>query len=51
MIKKFRAVYSFELSHGPGGKKGYWFIDVKKDGVVVRGKDSGESAWLCAVLK
>lgn len=41
MVKKFKAIYSFELSHGPGGKSGVWFVDVKKDGVVLRGKSTG----------
>lgn len=41
MVKKFKAIYCFELSNGPGGKKGVWMIDVKKDGIVVRGKSSG----------
>lgn len=41
MVKKFKAVYCFELSNGPGGKTGVWFVKVKKEGVVLRGKVKG----------
>lgn len=40
LIKKLKAVYCFELSGGPGDKKGVWFVDSKKEGVVTRGKNS-----------
>uniref|UniRef100_A0A7M5US17 SCP2 domain-containing protein n=1 Tax=Clytia hemisphaerica TaxID=252671 RepID=A0A7M5US17_9CNID len=37
LIKKFKAIFSFELA-GADGKKGVWFVDAKKDGVVLRGQ-------------
>lgn len=36
-LKKFKAIFAFELS-GSDGKKGFWYVDAKKKGIVVRGK-------------
>ena len=44
LLKKFKAIFAFELSGGPGGKKGLWFVEVKNQGIVVRGKSNGMKA-------
>ena len=43
MIKKFGAIYSFELSGGPNSDIGIWFVDVKTNGVMMRGKQKGNN--------
>ena len=40
-LKKFKAIFAFELS-GSDGKKGFWYVDAKKKGIVVRGKSDGK---------
>ena len=41
------------MSAGPNGKTGVWLVDVKKKGIIVRGKSSGTSSYysLTFVLK
>ena len=43
-MKKVNGVFCFELSDGPGGAKGVWFIDAKVAGEIYRGKQEGLKA-------
>ena len=44
LMKKINGVFCFELSDGPGGAKGVWFIDAKTAGQIYRGKQDGMKA-------
>merc|ERR1719378_160772 len=44
LMKKVNGVFCFELSEGPGGVTGVWYIDAKKTGQIYRGKQDGMKA-------